>query len=53
MNIRNAQDYFETQLAKAHASDRLWVVLDPERRLNLPEEVLAAGRTWQADNQHF
>lgn len=47
MSIRNAQDYFESHLANAHASDRLWVVLDPERRLNLPEAVYVAGRTWR------
>jgi hypothetical protein len=45
-SVQEPRDYFETWIAQARHSDRLLVVLDPERYLDLGDEVRAGRRTW-------
>lgn len=44
--IHEPQDYFEAWVVKARSSDRLLIVLDPERYLELGSEVRVGRRTW-------
>jgi hypothetical protein len=39
-------EYFEEWVAQARSSDRLLVVLDPERYLDLDDELPVGSRTW-------
>ena len=45
--IRDTQEYLLSQLAKAHEGERLIVVLDPERRLKLNDDLRSSKRRWR------
>ncbi len=44
--VREPRDHFEAWVAQARSSDRLLIVLDPERYLDLGDEVRVGRRTW-------
>jgi hypothetical protein len=45
--VHEPQDHFSKWVAEARSTDRLLVVLDPERYLDLESKLRGEGRTWR------
>lgn len=45
--VKEPRDYLEAVMGKTRKGDRLVVILDPERYLDLEDELALGGRAWQ------